>query len=70
MNGPRGKRCDMDEAAKLWASGSEHINRARGKRREMDKRRAAASRELGSSSQKLGNPSDLDLLQKTFDRMK
>ena len=32
--------------------------------------RRGGANQLGSSSQKLGNPSDLELLQKTFDRMK
>jgi hypothetical protein len=37
----------------------------------MDKRSAAESREPGGSSQKLGkNASDVEILQKTFDRMK
>lgn len=46
------------------------VNGAGGKRRDMDKQSAAESRDVGTSSQKLGKPSDLDLLQKTFDRMK
>jgi hypothetical protein len=37
---------------------------------DMDKRSAAESRDVGTLSQKLGQPSDLALLQKTFDRMK
>jgi len=45
-------------------------NGARGKRCDMDKRSAAESRGVGTPSQKVGNASDLDLLQKTFDRMK
>jgi hypothetical protein len=43
---------------------------AGGKQCDMDKRSAAASREVGTSSQKLGNTSDIEILQKTFDRMK
>jgi hypothetical protein len=36
----------------------------------MDKRSAAESRDAGTWSQKTGNASDLEILQKTFDRMK
>ena len=47
-----------------------HVNGAGGKQCDMDKRSAAESRDVGTPSQKLGNPTDLQLLQKTFDRMK
>jgi hypothetical protein len=46
------------------------LGRRRIKRCDMDKQSAAESRGVGTPSQKLGNPSDLELLQKTFDRMK
>ena len=46
------------------------VNGAGGKQCDMDKRSAAASREVGTPSQKTGGASDLELLQKTFDRMK
>jgi hypothetical protein len=46
------------------------VNRASGKRCEMDKRSAAESQEVGTPSQKTGNASDLEILQKTFDKMK
>jgi hypothetical protein len=48
------------------------VNGARGKRCDVDKRSAAESQAVGTSSQKVGNApdSDLELLQKTFDRMK
>ena len=48
----------------------EQVNGAGGKQCDMDKQSAAESRDVGTSSQKLGQPSDLALLQKTFDRMK
>jgi len=46
------------------------VNGARGKQCDMDKRSAAESRDAGTSSQKAGNATDLEILQKTFDRMK
>ena len=48
----------------------ERANGASGKQCDMDKRSAAEGRDVGTSCQKLGQPSDLQLLQKTFDRMK
>ncbi len=50
----------------LWTQ----VNGAGGKQRDMDKRSAAESRDVGTSSQKTGNLSDVATLQKTFDRMK
>jgi hypothetical protein len=46
------------------------VNGASGKQCDMDKRSAATSREVGTSSQKIGSASDVEILQKTFDRMK
>ncbi|MBA3353016.1 MAG: hypothetical protein H0U23_11470 [Blastocatellia bacterium] len=66
INGAAGKRA-------TWMGRPERVSvrgRARIKQCDMDKRSAAESRDVGTSSQKLGQPSDLQLLQKTFDRMK
>ncbi|HSH39561.1 MAG TPA: hypothetical protein VK993_12320 [Chthoniobacterales bacterium] len=49
---------------------TKRANGAGGKQCDMDKRSTAESRDVGTSSQKLGQPSDLQLLQKMFDRMK
>ncbi len=56
MNGARGKRCDIDGQPKA-SEGFERVN-------------AVEKKWIDSTRERLGQPSDLQLLQKTFDRMK
>lgn len=61
-NEARGKRCDMDAArqGERWEvriNGDVRVN-------------ALAKKWVDSTREKLGQPTDLQLLQKTFDRMK
>lgn len=63
-NGARGRRCDMDKRSE---------NGARGERCDMDPAHQGERGEVRINwavRVKLGQPSDLQLLQKTFDRMK
>ena len=55
-NRARGKRCEMDEA-RTGELRAQRIN-------------ALQKKWVDSTREKLGQPTDLQLLQKTFDRMK